>query len=129
MISRSPQPVFAVLWLLWSLALFGSVIREVPRLWLFAAFFVLEGAAVLIQSGMRDTLSEIWTWTHRKLSKPSSGFARGWNAMLLAYILLIAYVVGDSLVVNGMPEWLATILGGLVTIWLWDHWTDPVTHG
>ena len=49
--------------------------------------------------------------------------------MLLAYILLIAYVVGDSLVVNGMPEWLATILGGLVTIWLWDHWTDPVTHG
>ncbi len=129
-IERKPSPVFAVLWLLWSFALFGSVLTDdVPRIWLFAAFFVLEGSAVLIKSGMRDTLSEIWTWVMRHLAKPTSGFARGWNAMVLAYILVISYAIGDSLVSAGMPGWVATVIGGLVTIFLYDHWTDPVRHG
>ena len=131
MIQRRPSLLFSGLWLVWSGAYFYSVLAGLYtlRLWCFVAFFLVEGSAVIVKSGLRDTLSEIWTWIIRKLAKPTSGFGRGWNAMLLAYVLIIAYGVGDSLNHGGMPGWLSVGVGGLVAVFLSDHWTDPVRHG
>lgn len=127
-IQRNVDPIFGVLWIAWSLMLFATVLVPLNPWWPLASFFVLEAAALVRRTAMRDQLSEVATWCQRKLSKHQR-FARGWNAMLLAYVLLVAYVAGLALYRGGMPVGLVVVLSGLVTVWLYDHWVDPVGHG
>tara|TARA_R110000851_G_scaffold9428_3_gene35065 strand:- start:830 stop:1048 length:219 start_codon:yes stop_codon:yes gene_type:complete len=71
------------------------------------------------------------TWLQRKLSKHVI-FARGWNACMLLTVNVLAMT-------GSMPVWLGyrkmmfaaqgPVILVLLVIWLYDHWTDPVTHG
>lgn len=133
MIERRPHTVWAVVWLLWSLTMLASALfaNGTSRWALWLAFVIAEGAAVALKSsGLRDTLSEIWTWVMWHLNgRKNSGDLRGWNAMLAAYLLILAWCVGDSLYASGVAVWIALPVGCLVAIFLYDHWTDPTKHG
>lgn len=132
MIERSPHPVFASLWILWV----GNVLAALlmPRhplygLIVLLAFFAVEiPAALLYSGGARDTLSEIATWASRKTDK-ARRLARGWNAALLAVVLCIAWLVRRTFAYYAEDGLLATVVAGLIVVWLYDHFTDPPTYG
>lgn len=128
MISRSPLPLAAAFWALWSLGGIALLIDYSLQGWL-VWFMALLGGEVLgsaFDTGMRDTLSGIMTWVQRRVSKHRR-FARGWNAVILAYILIVA-TVGVAPLRQDWP-YLSIALLALVTIWLWDHWINPDLHG
>lgn len=133
MIERKPHPFYLGIWIAWSLTMLASALfsNGTTRWALWASFFMIEGAAVLSSSGgLRDTLSEIWTWIMWHLNgKKNSGDLRGWNAMLAAYLLVLAWCLADSILSAGAPVWIGYPVAGLVSIFLYDHWTDPVKHG
>jgi len=130
-IERNPHPVFSVLWAAWSLltvALFVTPDQPTLTAWMIWAgvFLVVEvtGTAYTSKSQDRDTLSETMTWLQRHLSKHRK-IARGWNAAMLAYIVVIA-VVGVSLVSDVL---LRYVIAMLIIVWLHDHWMSPDVHG
>lgn len=127
---RLPHAVFSALWLAWYGCVWWALLTpDDPRLGLIVllVFLPIEAVAVWLDTGSRDTLSEIATWVWSKLSKHRQ-FGRGWNAMMLGVVLTISYLLGRTLWTFADPV-LAVLLTGLVTIWLYDHWSDPVTHG
>lgn len=130
-IERNPHPVFSALWATWSLltvALFVMPGRPTITEWVIWAviFLVVEitGTVYTSEAQERDTLSETMTWLQRHLSKHRD-FARGWNAAILAYIVVVAFV-GVSLVSDVL---LRYVIAMLLIVWLHDHWMNPDVHG
>lgn len=130
-IERLPHPVYSTLWLLWVIGHFVGVAWREPwflvGLWLY--FAVVEGVAKFSASGgLRDTFSEITTWLSRTLSKHRIEH-RGWNAMILAVILIIGWNVGMTGYLFGASPLICAPIGGLVIVWLRDHLFSPDVHG
>lgn len=130
MMERTPQKWFAAAWLFWYGCVWWALMTPgSPTLGLIVllAFLPIEGLAVALDTGSRDTLSEVATWVWQKASKHRQ-FGRGWNAAMLGVVLTVAYLLGRTLWHYADPV-IALPLAGLVTVWLYDHWSDPVTHG
>ena len=132
-IQRNPHPLFAALWAAWIVAVFVALAtpaRPLLGLIVLLAFFLVEiPATVLTMPGnARDTLSEIATWLVRRTSKHRR-FARGWNAVLLALILAIAWLLMRTVTYYADSEGLGIGMGALVAIFLWDHFVSPDVHG
>ena len=130
-IERLPHPWYSVAWALWVVGHFVGVTWRNPwflvGLWLY--FAVVEGSAVVLKSGgMRDTFSEITTWLSRTLSKHRIEH-RGWNAPILAIILLIGWNVGATGYLFGASLWICAPVGGLAIVMLRDHLFSPDRHG
>lgn len=133
MIDRMPHPVFAALWLAWLANVVAALLMPGSPLYglvVLVLFFAIEIPAALVElrGNARDTLSEIATWAIRRTSKHRR-FARGWNAALLAGILMIAGLLRRTLSYYSGEELVSTAVAALVVVFLWDHFTDPVTHG
>lgn len=129
-IQRSPHPVFSVLWVLW----YGSVLAalSLPNeplvgLIVLLVFLPIEAVGVFVDTGSRDTLSEIATWVQRKLSKHRA--LRGWNLLLLMVIMSIAYLLGRTAMDYSGSVLLAGVFFVCTTGWLYDHWVSPDVHG
>lgn len=132
-IQRAPSPIFAALWIAWLANVVWALLTpERPGFGLVVLllFFAIEipAALIVMPGNARDTLSEIATWAIRQTSKHQR-FARGWNAALLAVILCIAWLVRRTFAHYAEDGLLGTLVAGLIVVWLWDHFNDPVTHG
>ena len=133
-IARSPHPLFAALWFAWLVNVFVALAQpDHPAygLVVLLAFFAIEGPATAFRFGgnSRDTLSEIATWVVRHTSKHKR-FARGWNAALLGLVIVpIAFLLGRTVNHYAETSILGPVMAGLCIVFLWDHFTDPVTHG
>lgn len=129
-IARKPHPVFAVLWLAWSV--FLLYVTKFPSLTvqgiLWLSFGLIEGTAMKLNTGQRDTLSELATWTHRHLVKAGPFQKvpyRGWNALLFTpYIGLIGFNIAMTF---GGP--LGIFVGSMTSAGLWHHWISPEVYG
>jgi hypothetical protein len=131
MIAKLPHPIFSAAWGLWlALVLTALAMPTRPLFGLFVllAFLPIEGLAVVLNTGARDTLSEITTWVFRHLSKHTRP-GRGWNALLLLVILAIAYLLGRTVAHYSGSWFLAIVMGGLTVVWLHDHFLRPDLHG
>ena len=130
-IERKPHGKLAVIWSVWyalvmvALAMPG---RPYFGLGVLLAFLPIEAYGVFKDTGARDTLSEITTWVFRRLSKHTR-VARGWNALLLACVLMISYLFGRTVWYFSGSWPLAVALGGLFVVWLYDHLLRPDIHG
>lgn len=134
MIQRTPSLLFIGLWLVWLANVWFALTRDSSPLYGLAVlllFFAVElPAAVIVMPGnARDTLSEIATWVQRKTSKHRR-FARGWNAALLGGLILpVAWLLMRTVAYYAESPLLGVAMGGLCAVFLWDHFSDPVTHG
>jgi hypothetical protein len=137
LIQRQPHRVYAALWALRYLAMVFAIatgnIATGNRLVFTisaASFFPLEGVAVWQKSnGMRDTLSEIWTWVLRKLSKHDRPFT-GWNwiaAIFASFEGSALYVIMDW--VAWFPTLGAAGMSIALAAMLHAHWLKPQVHG
>lgn len=135
MIERTPHGVFAALWLAWSVfmvvCLFVATGAVDVALW--ASWALIEGTAVRLNTGMRDTQSEIATWTHRHLAKGPLARVpyRGWNAILFSpYIGAIGLNLYQLFQGRGFAmESFGVVFAVVICVGLWDHWTAPEEHG
>lgn len=130
-IERDPHGWFAGTWLAWfACVLYAIAQPQHPALGLtvLLAFLPIEGLAVYLDTGMRDTLSETFTWLQRHLSKHRH-IARGWNAMLLLVILSIAYLLGRTVWHYSGSYAMTGAFFVLSTVWLYDHLFHPEVHG
>jgi hypothetical protein len=131
MIAKLPHPIFAAIWGVW-LALVLTALAMPARplfgLLVLLAFLPVEGIAVALDTGARDTLSEITTWVFRHLSKHEEP-GRGWNALLLIMVLTIAYLLGRTVMHYSGSWFLALAIGGLTVRWLHDHFLRPDING
>lgn len=133
-IQRNPDPIFTGLWLAWLVSVYVAI--GIPSnaplgLVVLVAFFAIEipAARLVMPGNARDTLSEISTWVQRKVSHHKR-FARGWNAAILAGLILpIAWLLMRTVNHYAETPILGTLMGGLCVVYLWDHFSDPVTHG
>jgi len=135
MIARKPHPIFALCWVAWSVYMLVCVFLAgwVYDVILWTSWAGIEGSGVLINTGMRDTQSEIATWTHRKLAKGPFATVpvRGWNAILFGPYVgciglnLFQLTQGRGLVMEGF----GVLVACSVCVGLWDHWTAPQVHG
>lgn len=128
-IERNPHPVFSVLWGAWGLVtIYLFIVSPTLVQWIvwLCSFLVIELTGVFYRSPdqERDTLSETMTYLQRSFSKHRR-FARGWNAALLAVVLVVSWV-GVYPVPNEVQR---TVMGVLVAVWLYDHWMSPDIHG
>jgi hypothetical protein len=131
MISKLPHPVFAALWGVWlALVMTALALPTHPLFGLLVllAFLPIEGVAVVLDTGARDTLSEITTWVFRHLSKHERP-GRGWNALLLIMLLVIVYLLGRTVLHYSGSRFLGLGMGGLTAVWLHDHFLRPDLHG
>lgn len=130
-IERDPHGYFSGVWAGWfACVLFALAKPDEPALGLVVllAFLPIEGLAVYLDTGLRDTFSEIFTFVQRKLSKHMH-IARGWNAMLLLVILSITYLLGRTALHYSGSWVVAASFFGLSTVWLFDHLFHPEKHG
>jgi len=128
-IQRNPHPVFSVLWGVWGLAtiyLFATGPTLTPWAMWFVYFLAVELTGVFYKgpNQERDTLSETMTYLQRSFSQHRR-FGRGWNAALLAIVLMVSWV-GVYPVPNDFQR---AVMGILVAVWLYDHWMSPDIHG
>lgn len=131
-IDRAPHPGFAAFWALRYLVMIVSAV--LGWVWPLAiaafSFFPAEFLAVKIDSGFRDTLSEIWTWVLRTLGKHNDPF-RGWN-WLAAIFAAFEAGVADFLLSGWHPllagGWVDFMCIGLAAL-LHAHWLRPDIHG
>lgn len=130
MIEREPHLVFSGLWLARYLAMIAGAAFDLH--WLFVgaafAFFPLEGAGVVLQSaGLRDTLSELWTWVLRKLSKHERPF-QGWNWLAVIFATFesstLYYLLSPLL-----PDLFVGVMSAGLAAMLHAHWLRPDIHG
>lgn len=136
-IARTPHPVFAALWLAWSVYMIVCVFLPVgwADVVLWGAFALVEGAGVLLKWRWRDTLSEVATWSHRKLVKEGPhqfNPLRGWNAQLFTpYLGLIGLNVWQLHVLVHAPiaPAFAALFACTLCAGLWHHWTQPHIYG
>lgn len=133
-IQRNPHPVFLALWLAWLLNVYVAIGRPQWSLYgllVLLSFLAIEipAAATKTRGNARDTLSEISTWVQKRVSHHNR-FARGWNAALLAGLILpVAWLLMRTVNHYAETPILGTLMGGLCVVYLWDHFSDPVTHG
>lgn len=130
-IERDPDGIFAGIWLGWySCVLYALARPDVPALGLVVllAFLPVEVIAMMRTNGPRDTLSEIVTWCVRQVSKHDRPL-KGWNALLLAVVLSIAWLLGRTVEHYAGSPLLAWPMAGLVAVWLDGHWRAPHRHG
>lgn len=129
MIQRSPSPWFSAAWIARYLTMIYALASSNDALLLYAAltFFPLEGVALLVNNGDRDTLSELWTWVLRKLSKHTDP-ARGWNWLAVIFAVFESGVF-RMLVSEGFPALYADVMAGALAAMLHAHWLRPDIHG
>lgn len=133
-IQRAPFVPFAIGWAAWLAAVYVALAqdeRPVVGFVVLLAFFLLEiPAAVLVMPGnARDTFSEISTWLIRKTSRHRR-LARGWNAALLAGLVLpVSWLLMRTVGHYSGSELLGVAMGGLCAVFLWDHLGSPDVHG
>lgn len=134
MIARAPHTVFAITWavLMLGSGVFGVIGMRYPWWslgWLLLILLV-EIVAVLYPGDLRTTLSEITTWTNRKLSKHRAPL-RGWNTLVAIQAAVLGWHVGTMMVGFGGPTVipLAIIVGGLFARGQHAHWLSPDVHG
>lgn len=132
-IQRNPAPLFAALWAAWLVAVFYALAKPdspLVGLAVLMAFFAVEipATVVTMPGNARDTLSEVTTWLVRHTSKHRR-FARGWNALLLAPILAIVWLLFRTVAYYSGSALLAVCLAVLLATFLSDHLKDPDIHG
>ena len=134
MIERAPDRVFAILWALAVVFSLAAGIVGVGLPW-FAlgvgtAVLALEIAAVAWPGELRKTLSEITTWTNRRLSKHKDPL-RGWNTLVAIQAVILGRLIYVVIVGFGGAETIpfAAFVGIVFAIGQHDHWLDPPTHG
>lgn len=132
-IARKPHSLFATVWALWIVAVFvalGNPERPLLGMVVLLAFFAVEIPATVLRmpGNARDTLSEVMTWVQRHMSKHRR-FARGWNAVLLAIIVAIAWLLMRTVAHYSDSVMLGWLLGTLLAVFLWDHFMSPDQHG
>ena len=127
----TPDMLFAVIWMaryavMLALLLIGDMVALAVVL---AVFVPVEAVAVVRKSGQRDTLSELWTWVLRTLSKHERAFT-GWNWLAVIFAALEAGVL--NLVLNHfVPEFgsYADVMCVALAAMLHAHWLRPDIHG
>lgn len=128
MSAKLPHPVFAALWLAWSAYMIVCVfiVSGLADVLLWLTWAGIEGAAVSLNTGMRDTQSQLVTWTHRRLAKGRLADVplRGWNALLfMPYIGLIGLNLFQLFQGRGLTmESFGLVFSVVLCIGLWDHW-------
>jgi len=133
-IQRDPHPVFAALWLAWLASVWAALARPGSPsfgLAVLLAFFAVEAPATFLRlrGNARDTLSEIATWVHARTSKHKR-FARGWGAALLGGLIVpVSWLLIRTVGYYAESPLLGVVLGALAAVFMWDHFTDTVTHG
>lgn len=130
-IQRNPHPIFSILWALWFATLLVALVmpdNHVYAIIALSAFLPVELTAVFLNSGMRDTLSEIMTWLQRSYAKDRD-FGRGWNALLLGAVLLVTYILARTLIHFSGSSQVGFVAFTLVAVWLYDHWMNPDKRG
>lgn len=134
-IARLPHPIFAMLWLAWSVYMIVCVwlATGVADVILWGSWAAIEGAAAALNTGMRDTQSELATWVHRHLAKgPVADIPhRGWNALLfIPYIGLIGLNVFQLFQGRGLlMESFGVAFVVMICVGIWDHWHAPQVWG
>ena len=134
MIQREPQKFFAVLWLIWSAQLVMATIHpsKFGLLLLWGSFFLIEGTAqVMKNGGRRDTLSELSTLIHRRLSKHRDAWS-GWNALLFTpYFMLIGLALYRTIALAGDPaaHIAGAVIAGFMVRGLYGHIVNTELHG
>lgn len=129
---KRPHPVFAPIWLVWTGFVFYALTQPATPawgLWVLLAFLPIEGVAVAWKNGSRDTLSEITTWVFVHYLSKHKKPGRGWNALLLGYVLSVSWLLKRTVEYYADSRVLALVLGALTAIWLHDHWLRPDLHG
>lgn len=140
---RLPHPWLSVYWGVWVLSSIPvAIATAIPGgalyglLWWVVwalAFLIAEIPAALVDTGMRDTLSEVVTWMHRKLARVEAHFRwnRGWTAMVSSLIVVVSFTSTlpwgvASVTVGGLIGTALGVVMGLqwylVGRWLYDHW-------
>ena len=133
-IARPPHPLFAGLWALWLVNVYAALaLNEYPAygLAVLVLHFAIEipAAFLKLRGNARDTLSEISTWVQRKTSKHAR-FARGWNAALLAGLVLpVAFLLYRTVAHYADAPLLGVVMSTLCAVFLWDHFVSPEVHG
>lgn len=129
--SRDPHGWFSGAWSGWFACVLYAIARpDEPLIGavVLVAFLPIEALAVILDTGARDTLSEIMTWLQRRLSRHRVAL-RGWNALIVTIIVLIAWLLGRTVWYYSGAWPLAVVVGGLTVIWLADHFISPHIHG
>lgn len=122
---------WAVTWAVW-LALFLADIVFPTSIWatrvLFGLFFVLEGWGVALRKRGGDTLSE-FQWMI-SANAPNSKWWQGWNALVVAFTIIIAARAGQIITVAlGAGTWPVGVACGMfIALWLGYHWLNPRKH-
>lgn len=130
-VARTPHPIYAALWGAWSVFMIVSTFLAVGTVdvVLWATWSLIEGSAAAINTGMRDTQSEIVTWVHRHLAKGPLARVpyRGWNALLfIPYIALIVLNVFQLFQGRGfVTESAGVLIAASIGVGLWEHWINP----
>ena len=133
-IQRAPHPVYAGAWVAWLVAVYVALTmpeRPLVGLVVLLAFFLAEIPATVTKTrgNARDTLSEISTWVIAKTSKHKR-FARGWNAAVLAGLVLpVGWLIMRTVAHYSESEPLGIAMATLAVTFMWDHFSDTVTHG
>ena len=133
-IQRNPNAVFAAIWLGWSAYLIFAVVfpSGATLLILWAAFFAVEGAAqVMKNGGQRDTLSEVSTWVHRKLSKHRVAW-KGWNALLFTpFVIIVGLNIYRTFALANDPaaHIVGAVVAGFAARGLYGHIVNVEEHG
>lgn len=135
-IQRTPHPIFAGLWATWSVYMIVSTFLPVSWLVdgiLWVSWGAIEGTAVWLNTGFRETQSEIVTWLHRYMNK--GPFARipyrGWNALLFVpYIALMSFNIFQLFWGRGpYMEAFGFLLATSIGVGMWEHWVHPDRGG
>ena len=130
-ISRKPHPVFSFIWLGRYLGMFAAIMfGSIVWLGIFAVLFLpVEGYAVAKDTGQRDTLSEVWTWVIRHLSKVDRPFT-GWNWLAAIFATLEAGTVWTLATHHGLlPDPVIAVMCIGVASMLHAHWLNPDVVG
>ena len=128
-----PHPIFSVIWGIWianvlaAIYLFPDAI--VYHKIVVAAFFPPEITAALWNTGMRDTLSQVWTFLLRKFVKePSVNSIFGWNAGFFVLLCHIAFLPATIMFANwGLLPAAVVFIGTMM--WLTAHLWKPHIFG
>jgi hypothetical protein len=138
-IERKPHPVFAAVWGALVLLMIAAGVIGLRGHWqgwfatgVLAAIAGWEAVAVVYRSRdrLRDTLSEITTYTNRYLSKHRKPL-QGWNTLVAIQALALGRLTYVVAVFFGGPEvhWYALTVAGLFAFGQHAHWLNPGDNG
>tara|TARA_R110000787_G_scaffold57156_3_gene130801 strand:- start:7010 stop:7405 length:396 start_codon:yes stop_codon:yes gene_type:complete len=129
---RVPHMVFAAIWLTWYAAVITALFlpdRPIFGLIVLLIFLPIEATGVFLNTGRRDTFSEIITWVFVGQLSKHTRFLRGWNALLMLVVVTLAYLLGRTFLHYTSSPGFSFVVGGLTLIWLYDHFLSPSVHG